>query len=243
MRQRLLSPLFLVIFTFSLIAGCTGGKPAPAANTDTPTAPPPSATPLPTQPPTDTPTSAPSLTNTPQPTKTAVPPTATQTPAPPTPTPTRTRPPVTKTPKPTQPPTTAPAPTEAQPTAPASAPGVDVVIINRGVETCINKFVAAAYPWEGGQGDRKMYYWDRSWSVYPKYAKPNIKIQTAKGICDDQQQCTGFTADFCVYVTGDAPSGGTYESVLDLVIVSALPDGSGQKLLAEVQTPFSWYIK
>jgi hypothetical protein len=243
MRHHLRSSLFFFIVTLALIAGCTGGKPAPVANTDTPTAPPPSATPLPTQPPTDTPTVEPSPTNTPPPTKTAVPPTATQTPAPPTPTPTRTRPPATKTPKPTLPPTAVPAPTEAQPTAPESMPGVDVVVINRGVETCVSKFVAASYPWEEGPGDRRMYYWDRSWSVYPKYAKPNIKIETARGICNDQKQCSGFTAVFCVYVTGDAPSGGTYESVLDLVIISANPDGSGQNLLAEVQTPFTWYIK
>ncbi len=88
-----------------------------------------------------------------------------------------------------------------------------------------------------------MFYWDRNWSVYPKYARPNIKLQTARARCNAQNQCQGLTADFCVYVDGDAPPGGTYESVLDLVIYSALPDGSGQRILAETKTTFSWQIQ
>ncbi len=88
-----------------------------------------------------------------------------------------------------------------------------------------------------------MYYWDRNWSVYPQYARPNIKIQTAKGVCDDQKQCQGFTADFCVYVDGGAPTGGTFESILTLTIFSAVPDNPGTvKVVTEIQIPFKWYI-
>lgn len=141
-------------------------------------------------------------------------------------------------------PTPAPPPSKAAPTAPPSAPGVDLVAA-RGGESCVNKFVSVSYPWEQepGEGSRHMYYWDKNWSVYPQYARPNIKIQTAEGICNDQNQCEGFRADFCVYVDGNAPPGGTYESILTLIIFSAFPDGGGQHLIAEIKIPFTWYIQ
>ena len=205
-----------------VIAGLTGCTAPPTA---TATLPPPSVTPSPTQLPTNTP-----------------PATLTPTVAPPTPTPTLTPPPATNTPRPTQTPVPTKTPAPLPPTAPPSAPGVDVVA-PRGQETCINKSISVSFPWEAGQGDRQMYYWDRNWSLYLTFARPNIKLQTVKALCDAQNQCRGFTADFCVYVDGNAPSGGTYESVLNLVIFSALPNGSGRKVLAEVNPRFSWQIK
>ncbi len=141
-------------------------------------------------------------------------------------------------------PTPTPPPSEAAPTAPPSAPGVDLVA-ERGRESCMNKFVSVSFPWEKGLDgtNRDMYYWDKNWSVYPQYARPNIKLQTARGMCNDQNQCEGFRADFCVYVDGNAPAGGTYESILTLVIFSAFPDGGGQHVIAEIKIPFTWLIQ
>ena len=87
-----------------------------------------------------------------------------------------------------------------------------------------------------------MYFWDKKWSLYPMYARPGIKPATARGICNEQKQCQGFTADFCVYVDGGAPSGGTYESVADVIIFSAFKNGSGVKILSEFKTTFTWKI-
>jgi hypothetical protein len=234
MIQRMPFTLFFVLVAVSLLAGCFGG-PAPTA--------PPSATSLPTQPPTDTPTTLPSPTNTlsPTTTPTTAPPTSTPT-SQPTSTPSRTPLPVTNTPKPKQSPAPTQAPAAIPPTAPPSAPGVDVVAA-RGKETCTNKLISVSFPWEQGPDERKMYYWDRNWSVYPTYARPNIKLETATALCNKQNQCRGFTADFCVYIDPSAPLGGTYESVLNLVIFSAFPNGSGRKTLAEVTPRFSWLIK
>jgi hypothetical protein len=88
-----------------------------------------------------------------------------------------------------------------------------------------------------------MYYWDKSWSVYPTYARPNIKLETAKAICNAQQQCQGLTADFCVYVDGNAPLGGPYDSVLHLIIFSQMGNRSGTHIITELDTTFSWLIK
>jgi hypothetical protein len=124
-------------------------------------------------------------------------------------------------------------------------PGVDLVAV-RGKESCINKYVSVNYPWEGeaDPNGRKMYYWDEHWSVYPMYARPNIKLKTVLSDCNkDTKQCRGFTADFCVYVDGGAPQGGTYNTELTMIIVSAYPNGTGLRLLARFPVPFSWYIK
>ena len=123
-------------------------------------------------------------------------------------------------------------------------PGVDVVA-ERGKETCTNKYVSVSYPWEAEAAPtgRKMFYWDEKWSVYPMYARPNIKLKTAMSDCNKENQCKGFTADFCVYVDGGAPPGGTYNTELTMIIVSAYPNGTGPRLLARFQVPFSWYIK
>jgi hypothetical protein len=235
MTHRILASLVVL----TLITGCTGvSAPSP-----TPTAPLPTdtPTPVPTQPPTDTPTPVP-----PTATNTPVPPTATDTPVPPSSTPTQPPPTATNTPRPTLPPASpvpTKAPTAIPPTVPPSAPGVDLVA-PRGGESCVNKFVAASYPWEEGPDGRGMYYWDKSWSVYPSYARPNIKFETVKGICNADKQCRGFTADFCVYVDGNAPSGATHETVVTLIIASAFKGGAGLHLLADnVKATFKFQIK
>lgn len=219
MKKRLLSSRLFIVAALSLLSGCTSG-PGPAL-----------APPLPTitsLPPTDTPTPMPpSATST-------LPPTATPTTAPPTSTPTRTPPPITSTPKPTQPPPRTP------PTAPSSAPRVDVVAAI-GQETCVSKFVNAPFLWEELSDDRRIYAWDKTWSLYPADARPSIK--TARPVCDEQNQCWGLVADFCVFVNAGAVSGVTYESVVHLVIYSAFSDGSGQHVLSEVDIPFRWLIK
>ena len=167
--------------------------------------------PTPTATATATPTSTPTNTPTPTPTPTQALPTATASP----------------TPKPTLPPAS-PAPTKpptaVAPTRPPAAPGVDVVA-ERGKETCINKYVSVSYPWEAEQEPqgRKMYYWDEKWSVYPMFARPNIKFRTVLSDCNKDKQCKGFTADFCVYIDGSAPPGGTYETEVSLIVASAYP--------------------
>ena len=227
--------LLVVVFT---ITGCTGvPEPAPAATALPPTA---TLTSVPTQPPTDTPTPVP-------PTATYTPlPTATDTPVPPSATPTQPPPTVTHTPKPTLPPASpvpTKAPTAIAPTLPPSAPGVDLVA-PRGGESCVNKFVAASYPWEAGADDRGMYYWDKSWSVYPDYARPNIKFETVKAICNAANQCRGFTADFCVYVSGSAPKGATHETVATIIIASMFKNRSGVHILADnIQAVFTFQVK
>ncbi len=239
MLQRTLPLLLSALVMVSSIASCTGNTPAAVA---TPTLLPPSATFLPTQTVahTSTATLAPSPTDTRQPTATPTPVPPTATPSP-TVAPTRTPVPATKTLKPTLPPTSTRAPSVVPPTAPPSAPGVDVVAA-RGGETCINKVIPVTFPWQGEEnGDRKMWYWDKNWSVYPQFARPNIKLQTAKGLCDEQNMCKGLSADFCVYVDANAPAGGTYESVLTLVIASGTKTNVG--ILAETKIPFSWQIK
>lgn len=229
---------FVVLVMVSLVVGCNN-VPAPS-----PTALP-SATP-PTRPPADTPTPVPTATNTPLPmaTNTPVPPTNS-----PTPLPTATASP---TPKPTRPPAS-PAPTKppatVAPTRPSAAPGVDLVAA-KGKETCTNKYVSVSYPWEAEQDPqgRKMYYWDEKWSVYPMYARPNIRFQTVLSDCNKDRQCKGFTADFCVYVDGSAPNG-TVETEVTLLIASAYPpDGPNRpirqpKLLATTVAKFSWLIQ
>ena len=62
---------------------------------------------------------------------------------------------------------------------------------------------------------------------------PNIKFDTVKAVCNEQKQCNGFTADFCVYVDGNAPSGGTYRPDVRLIIASMYPNRTGLKILAE----------
>ncbi len=242
--SRLLSLLSIFVM-LSLVAGCTGhSTPTVATATVAPTVLPPGATPTLAPSPTDVPTVVPSPTNSPSPTATdtVVPPTSTPTAAPPTSTPTRTPQPVTKTPKPTQPPAPTKAPTQIPPTVPPSAPGVDLVAA-KGVESCVKKFVSASFPWEEEPDGRKMYYWDKSWSVYPGYARPNIKFATVKAVCNEQKQCSGFTADFCVYVDGNAPSGGTYEPDVRLIIASMYPNRTGLKILTEFTTQFRWRIQ
>lgn len=243
MRRRPSFPPLLILVALLLICGCTGTPtPAPTA-----TAWPPSLTPVPTHPPTETPTPIPpTATRTP-------PPTATDTPVPPTPTPTQPPPTATSTPKPTlRPASPVPtkSPTAIQPTKPASAPGADVVAA-RGKETCVNKYVSVSYPWEAEDDPkgRKMYYWDEKWSVYPMFARPNIKFRTVLADCDKENRCKGFTADFCVYVDGGAPPGGTYETEVSLLIASAYPPDRpngplhGVKLLATTIAKFSWLIR
>ena len=235
MAHRTLSSLIVVVL---FITGCTGTRaPAPA-----PTALPPSATlmPVPTQPPTDTPTPVP-------PTATSTPlPTATDTPVPPSATSTQPPATATHTPKPTLAPATprpTKAPTAIPPTLPPSAPGVDLVA-PRGGESCVTKFVAASYPWEAGPDDRGMYYWDKSWSVYPDYARPNIKFETVKAVCNADNQCRGFTADFCVYVNASAPQGATHETVATIIIASMLKNRSGVHILADnIQAVFTFQVK
>lgn len=82
-------------------------------------------------------------------------------------------------------------------------------------------------------------------SQNPEVAGVNSAVRGAALFpsCNKENQCKGFTADFCVYVDGNAPPGGTYETQLTMIIVSAYPNGTGQKLLARFQVPFSWYIK
>ncbi len=86
-----------------------------------------------------------------------------------------------------------------------------------------------------------MLYWDKNWSVYPQFARPNIKLQTAKALCDTENNCKGLSADFCVYVDASAPAGGTYESELTLIIGSGTKTNAG--VLAETKVTFSWQIK
>jgi len=211
--------------------------------------------PTPTATATATPTSTPTNTPTPTPTPTQALPTATASP-----TPKPTLPPAS--PAPTKPPTAiaptrppaSPAPTKpptaVAPTRPPAAPGVDVVA-ERGKETCINKYVSVSYPWEAEQEPqgRKMFYWDEKWSVYPMFARPNIKFRTVLADCNEDQQCKGFTADFCVYVDGGAPPGGSYETEVSLIVASAYPPDRlngpirGPKLLATTVAKFSWLIK
>ena len=235
--------VFFVLVIVLLVVGCNN-TPAPS-----PTAPPSAAPPtLPptTRPPADTSTPVPTATNTPLPT-------ATNTPVPPTSSPT---PPPTATASPTSKPTQRPAspaptkpPAAVAPTRAPAAPGVDLVA-TKGRETCTKKYVSVSYPWEGVQDPqgRKMYYWDERWSVYPMYARPNIRFQTVMSDCGKDNQCKGFTADFCVYVDGSAPNG-VVETEVTLLIASALPpDGPNRpirqpKLLATTVAKFSWLIK
>ena len=137
------------------------------------------------------------------------------------------------------------APAAVQPTLASSMPGVDLVAV-RGKESCVNKYVSANYVWEAeaDPNGRKMFYWDEKWTVYPQYARPNIKFKTVMADCNkDTKQCKGFTADFCVYVDGGAPPGGIYNTDVILIIASAYPNGTGVHLLTRFSTPFSWYIK
>ncbi len=87
-----------------------------------------------------------------------------------------------------------------------------------------------------------MYYKDQNWSVYLDYSRPNIKLDTVKAICNDQNQCRGFSADFCVWISPGAPSNETTTTVLTLLIFSGLASGGGAKDLAKVQIPFTWRI-
>jgi hypothetical protein len=234
MSPRCRFTLFIAFVIVSLVTGCNG------AATSTPTALPPSATSVPTLPPTDTPTPVPpTATNTPLPTatNTLVPPTDT-----PTPLPTAT---ASSTPKSTLPPASrvpTKPPTAVLPTQPPSAPGIDL-IAPKGKESCVNKFVAASYPWEDADG-RGMYYWDKNWSEYPGYARPNIKFETVKALCSADKQCRGFTADFCVYVTGDAPSGAMHETVVTLIIASMFKNQTGVHILADnIKAKFTFQVK
>jgi hypothetical protein len=147
--------------------------------------------------------------------------------------------PPTNTPKPTRPPAPTKTATAIPPTAPPSAPGADL-IAPKGGESCVTKFISASFPWEE-EGDRKMYFWDKSWSPYIWFARPGIKPSTAQGVCDEKQQCQGFKASFCVYVDGDAPSG-DYESIAHVIVFSQLANNTGLNILAEFETKFSWRI-
>jgi hypothetical protein len=105
--------------------------------------------------------------------------------------------------------------------------------------------VSISYPWEAEADPkgRQMYYWDAKWSVYPMYARPNIKFQTVLSDCTKDRQCKGFTADFCVYVDGGAPQGGPYETEVILMIASMYPNRTGVHMLGQTTAQFSWVIK
>ena len=110
-----------------------------------------------------------------------------------------------------------------------------------------------------------MWYGDENWSARPIYARPNIKLNTVKALCDETRwcylrpligsprargpaaycrenmMCKGFSADFCVYIDPNSPSGEKTETIVTILVASGTKAVYGK--LAETKTTFSWQVK
>jgi len=80
-------------------------------------------------------------------------------------------------------------PTATLPTPTPTIPGVDALAA-RGAETCVTKFVSVPFTWQGVyRGARQMWYWDENWSPHPAYARPYLKFNTVKALCEENELC------------------------------------------------------
>lgn len=109
-----------------------------------------------------------------------------------------------------------------------------------------------------------MWYWDENWSEHPMYTHPYVKFDTVRALCDERKcylrplkgprgargpaayckenmMCKGFSADFCVYIDPNSPSGEKTETTVTILVASGTQAVYGE--LAKVKVRLSWQIK